>query len=609
MPIAIVTAACASGTTRLNAQETISSIPAAVLSQSSDPWDAYSRVPTPVGHGRYGTTLDPYRVRADELPDAADAVTEIAISDAVVTIDPWWEPLLQSPIGLARESLPVDVGGLVQAALVSSPYIQSVLTEPQIRRSDLTIADSRFDALAFVDGKFADTNEPIGSLLTTGTAFGRFRDEHLFSSAGLRKQNRGGSAVELVQRGGFQSNNSTFLVPNPQGTTRMELNFTQPLMRDRGVAVNTVGVLLARIDLQLTTSEVRQELEGHLVDVTQAYWSLYQARATFLQRQRLLQRAIELGDILHARGEVDSQRRQILRADAAIANRRSDLVRSETAIRNAQAKLRLLTGSSDLVQASTWEWLPVELPLSEAVPLSTRQATITALDQRPDIAQSIRTVHATSVRVGVARNQILPRLDLILSGYVAGLDANRNTFGALGNQFSDGRPSYAAGLLFERPVGNRAAEARLNRNRWEMSKAIHDFQQTAEETFTEVEISVRETHTSFHEMIAKKQAIDAAVAEVDYLNDRWRYLPDPSESAVVLIDDLLDAQERLADQERALVAAQISYAMSWVQLRRSMGVLLRMDDALSIASIAPTGGMMNQADDIDSAMIEEVALP
>ena len=79
-------------------------------------------------------------------------------------------------------------------------------------------------------------------------------------------------------------------------------------------------------------------------------------------------------------------------------------------------------------------------------------------------------------------------------------------------------------------------------------------------------------------MTVKKQAIAAAEREVAYLEQRWQLLPDPNESAVLLIEDLLDAQERLADEERAFVTAQLGYALSWVQLRKSMGVLLRLDD-------------------------------
>ncbi|MEZ6078489.1 MAG: hypothetical protein R3C56_23310 [Pirellulaceae bacterium] len=80
------------------------------------------------------------------------------------------------------------------------------------------------------------------------------------------------------------------MIPNPQGTTRLEVNFTQPLRRDRGRAVNLTRVLLAHLDVQMANAEVRQDLESHLTDVTRGYWTLYQARLEWLQRYRLYDR-------------------------------------------------------------------------------------------------------------------------------------------------------------------------------------------------------------------------------------------------------------------------------------------------------------------------------
>ena len=534
------------------------------------------KIPIPIHHGPYRGQLDEYRIRAAEISDA-EMGTATDVTIPVLSEEIWWQERVAGPIGLSGQALPVDLNGLTQTALACSPLVKSILTEPRIRRSDLVIADADFDTVAFIEGNFADTNEPVGSLLTTGNDATRFRDQTFSSAAGLRKRARAGGALELVQRGGFQANNSSLLDPNPQGTTRLEVNFTQPLLKDHGRAVNNTRVLLAQIDIELAKSDVRAELEKHLVDVTRAYWDLFGARAGWLQRNRLLQGAIDLHRILVARDQVDSLKRQTLRAEVAVASRRSDLIRAEAKIRNSQARLRLLTGDPRLIQRAAWELTPQESPLSVPVKLSTKEATITALDNRPDIAKSIRQIQAVSARVGAARNQVLPRLDMILSTYVAGLDSRRDTFGAFINQFSDGRPSYAAGLLFEVPIKNRASRARLDRSRWELKRAMHEFQQTTDVAFTEVEVAVRETQTALGEMVSKQQAIEAASHEVTYLNQRWKFLPDPGESAVLLIENLLDAQERLADEEQGFVKAQMAYAMSWVQLRQAMGVLLRFE--------------------------------
>ncbi|WP_442506693.1 TolC family protein [Novipirellula sp. SH528] len=525
------------------------------------------------------SSLDPYRARATLLPDSVPNrfAVENSGDPAEQVVPMWWETPISNSIGLAEDSHPVDIHTLIEMALASSPYVQAILTEPQIQRTEITIADAEFDPLSFVESKFSDINEPVGSTLTTGDNSDRFRDETLSGSAGVRRKTRAGGEFEMSQRAGYQANNSTFLTPNPQGTTRLEFSFTQPLMKDRGTTFNQTRILLARLEVGEVNAEVRANLENHLVDVARAYWDLFQARAEWLQRSRLLESAIHLHEILLSRQGVDSHQRQILRASVAVASRRSDLIRAEARIRNAQSRLRMLTGSEQLRFAHQQELTPQDQPFTMPVELSLRESVFTALEHRADINQSIRKIQSTTARVGAARNQVLPRLDLILSSYIAGLDGNRSSLRAFENQFSDGRPSYAAGFLFELPAGNRASRARLNRNRLEMTRAMYEFQQTTEVAFAEVEIAARETQTSFAEMKVKQQSINAQNREVNYLQQRWELLPDPNESAVLLIDDLLDAQERLADEERAYVTSQVAYVMSWVNLRKAMGMLLRFD--------------------------------
>ncbi|MCC9643187.1 TolC family protein [Rhodopirellula sp. JC740] len=554
-------------------------------------------IPNAVHSRPYEHHIDRYRSQVLDTPvtdgdescwfENSPALAKPSILGGQVTVlDPktvWWDQHVTTPLGLADQHTPVDASALAQTALIASPYVRGLLTEPQISMTDIVIADAQFDPLTFLDANYTDTNDPVGSTLTTGDASERFRDNLFSSSAGVRKKMTSGGNLELVQRGGFQNNNSTFLVPNPQGTSRLELNFSQPLLRDHGKAVNRTRVILAKIDAQITNSEVREEIQTHLLDVTTAYWELYQARAEWLQRSRLLESAQEMQGVLLARGEVDSQQRQILRANVAVAKRRADLVRIETRIRNAQSKLRLLTGDRQFAQFAEYEMVPVEKPLMQSIELSTRDATLTALDNRPDIVQSLQQMHAVSTRVGAARNQVLPRLDLLLSSYVAGLETGTNTFGAIGRQFSEGRPTYSAGLVFERPWGNRANQARLRRNRWEWTRSYAEFQQTTEAAITEVEIAVRETQTLFNELIAKQQSTNAAAREVEYLRSRWTLLPDPNENAILLIENLLDAQERLADEERSLVRSQVAHALSWVSLRKAMGVLL----VCNVAEVSP----------------------
>ncbi|MEP4680156.1 MAG: TolC family protein, partial [Rhodopirellula bahusiensis] len=210
-------------------------------------------IPSAISSGPYGNQVDLYRNRVleNETISEDDAncwfPNSPALSDyspmggEVSQLDPqivWWDADVTQPLGLAQQHTSVDASGLAQTALIASPYVRSLLTEPQISMTDIVIADAQFDPLTFLDANYTDTNDPVGSELTTGDQSERFRDNLFASSAGVRKKLTGGGNLEVVQRGGYQNNNSTFLIPNPQGTSRLELNFSQPLLRDHGKAVN-----------------------------------------------------------------------------------------------------------------------------------------------------------------------------------------------------------------------------------------------------------------------------------------------------------------------------------------------------------------------------------
>ena len=111
---------------------------------------------------------------------------------------------------------------------------------------------------------------------------------------------------------------------------------------------------------------------------------------------------------------------------------------------------------------------------------------------------------------------------------------------------------------------------------WKWPQAVDRFRLTVEESLTSVEIASREVETSFREMVARYEAMNAAEREAEYLEDRWRVLPNANDSAAQLLDNLLDAQERVAEEEGTMVRAQTNYAVAIVRLKSELGILLRM---------------------------------
>lgn len=529
--------------------------------------------------------LAPYLARSMAARQLQPSRPSNADNPIPLNFSPWWESRIAVPT--QPSSIAVGVDDLLQAALAYSPNIRAISIEPSIRDSYLFEEGAAFDWRAFLENGYSDKNDPVGNQLTTGNSENRFKDRNLNASGGIRKTNAQGGQVELAQRMGVQRNNTRFLDPNPQGTARLELNYTHPLMNGAGRPYNRSRIVLAEIDSSQSRAEVTRLLQDHLLQVTEAYWDLYRARSRYIQRVALTQAAEQVLGTLSGRQEVDVVERQILRAKAAVAKRRSEIARAATQIENAGSQLRVLVNDPALMQAV--ELTPLVSPLLARVEVSMADSLGTALVHQPEIAQAVRTLDATSVRLGVARNELMPKLDLLMSTYVAGLNGGRQSFSAWNNQFIDGRPGFSVGLLWEQPQGNRAARAREERRRMELQQASSQFEYTVATTLTVVEIAVREVGTSYREMVGRYHTIVAAAEETSFLSDRYTLMPGVGDSATLLLEDLLTAQERQADEEAAFVDSQVNYTLSLVRLRKAMGTLLLADpiNYQAIASASP----------------------
>lgn len=492
---------------------------------------------------------------------------------------PWWDAEVGKPIGSQAPPLMLDIRNLIEGALRYSSYVSLVTTAPQIREAELVEQTTVFDWRAYLESTYDDTNTPIGNALTTGTNDTRFKDHFWSANGGLKRRNPLGGEVDLSQRLAYQDNNSRFLIPNPQRTTQLELQYTQPLLYGRGRAYNESRIVLAQFKLDQSNDEVVEQLEAHLTRVVEAYWQLYRARAEYLQRVSLVKSTERIVENIQSRRFVDADQRQIIRAESALVRRKTDLVRLVAQIRDAESQLRLLVNDPILVAACGREFASRETPQLQETPVGLHDSLQIALLNRRDISRAIREARASAVELNVARHEILPKLDLVASSYVAGLAPGSDPGEAFVNQFNDGRPSYSVGLEFESPLGNRAARARADRQQAELNRTTIRFRLTVEEALTKVELAVREVETSFRESASRYHAMMASERETSYLEDRWRVLPGNDDSAAQLLDELLDAQQRVFDEQRAMAYAQVDYAVAIIRWKAATGILLRTSAA------------------------------
>ena len=467
---------------------------------------------------------------------------------------------------------------LVISALRNAQFIKALADLPLIQETNVIEAAAEFDVRGFMESKFFRPSHPVGSTLTTGpTGPKRFREQDWNYSLGVRKRVATGGEFELSQQIGHLDNNSEFLDPKSQGNAKFKLSFSQPLLNGAGKAYNTSLIVLAEVDERVAWDKLSTQLQDYLLDVVRAYWELYLQRAVLQQKIRHFQRAQVILTELEDRREIDAAESQIARARAAVTSRRSEIIRAETAVRNAESQIRALVNAPDLVDSGQIELVPTEVPAHDLIAVSPRDALVSALENRPEIDEAIQQIRSAGVRLDVAENELKPVLDLVLETYVSGLRGSSDIGQALADQFTLGEPSYSAGLLFEMPLHNRAARARYLRRELEMRQLLSQFRGTVEGLMSEVEIAVREVETTYHEMQSRYQAMVANEIDMNSLTERWRLLPGDDRSASFVLEDILDAQDRLVAEELQFVSAQVSYTLSLARLNRALGVLLQTE--------------------------------
>lgn len=536
---------------------------------------------------RISDTIDRIMTESEERIQSFKAestnIPQSKISPGQVAL--WWQKDSTSSLKGGAD-YPVSLESLYIMALQSSTQIQVFSDIPLIRETGIQEAKGEFDLHSFVEAQYERTNDPIGSTLQTGFTQGRFKQDEYSAEAGLKKKMLTGGGVTLSQEVGTLKNNSEFLVPNPQANARLKLSMVQPLLKGAGVAYNRAIMDIAKIDSDSAMKEMIRQAESHLLEISRSYWSLNLARVTYLQKRKLYEQALTTTGEIKARADVDAVKGQLARAESAVAERRADLVRAELAISNAQDRIRALVNSPELTELGSPELIPTDRMMMTEYRVDLASAAKKALAQRPEISQAFLQVRAAAVRERMQRNEVLPQLNLILEGYLAGLDQDYNTSQAYANQYGNGGPGGAVGLRLDFPVQNNVAEARHERRLIELRQQVNQLRTTIETALLEVKVSDREVRTSWRDYTAKLESVKAAEEDLAQFQARkdldtqgkGEASATSSMTTSYYLDSLLASQKRLSIAEEELAAAAATYQVSIMNYERSQGNLLNYED-------------------------------
>ncbi|MFI4861572.1 MAG: TolC family protein [Phycisphaerales bacterium JB063] len=509
-------------------------------------------------------------------PDEGGADEQIAHADEVSGAAAYVDDTPDFGPDLAGRDEPelvsVDLQSALQRAMANNLDAKIARLNPIIAEHQVTQAQSDFDTVVFsnVAWQKNDTPQPAGSI--PGIS-GNAQSETLQFQTGIRQTFETGT--QLTVQAQTQRNEQS---PSVFGTSRyydadVLVQITQPLMRGFGSDVNRAGIVIAELAEAQQVEQFRSTLLDLASAVEQTYWQLAQARQALLIQQGLLERTVAMRDKLEPRVGFDLLQADLNEVNARVGQRRADVLRAQRNVRDLSDQLKRLINDADLPVVGEQMLVPSDLPVDSPITISRLDEVTTALQHRPEMAVALLQIEDVDVRRLVADNNRLPILNLTASVNYNGLDID-DSLDALGNTADLDFIDYALGVQFERPWGNRDAEAIYAQRSLERVQALDNYRRQAQIVTIEVKRAIRQVQEQYQLIGTTRETRRASALSLEVADVQLDQGGRNEETYTIRVDRVLARQDALAQAELAELQALTDYMNALSELRRATGTSL-----------------------------------
>jgi len=381
-----------------------------------------------------------------------------------------------------EKRLNISLNDAIELALDNNTGVKIEKINESIANDRILLAESAFDFEVRASYRYESLDRPQNrqDLVATGGGDLLLNEPRIFLErnhrfdSGIGKKTKYGSDIELGTRWSRLDNtlnrdlaSSLF---SPEYTTFTGLTLTQPLLRDFGREVNTAPLEIARTDSQIASLNWMGEVQATVAGVVKRYVELAAAYRGLAVRDQAIALAEKLvADNKARRDEGQMTDLDVQEAEVAVSIRQEERIAAETQYFERLNGLRLLINPVD--NPTRGGRLVPTTPFIASVPeLPTREElTAMAKDNRDDFMVARLELNREQRRVNYAKNQTKPRLDLLASAGVYGLDEDLG--GTYGEAYSGQGPEWSVGVQISFPLGNRQAKQQLAIARQQVAQA------------------------------------------------------------------------------------------------------------------------------------------
>jgi outer membrane protein TolC len=405
-----------------------------------------------------------------------------------------------------------------------------------------------------------------------------------------------GTSISFQFNNSRQTANSPDIFLSPALSSMFRFSFQQELLAGFGLGPNLRYLRIAKNNKKISDIAFKDQVIATVTQIENIYWDLvsaYEQTRVNEQSSSFAQQTFE-----NAKKQFQLQsipEMDVMRAEAEVSRRDQDLTVARTSLQFQETLMKNAVTKS--LEDPTLEAMPViptdrlqDVP-SDAEP-SIQELTSSALQGRPELAESDIDLANRRISRQAGRNALLPSLALVGFWGSSGLAGPLNPVctgcttsvpagfgGALQNAFNDSAPDYYFGLNLNIPIRNRVAKADQYRSELEFRQAELRMEQLKKQ----VRIEVRNAQYALEQTAAR---VKAAHKARDLAKRTFEITQKEQELGAGSSYQTLSAQRDLSLAELDLVSAMTLFEKAKVELDRATGTTLehngiRVQDALS----------------------------
>ncbi|MEO1153545.1 MAG: TolC family protein [Pseudomonadota bacterium] len=484
----------------------------------------------------------------------------------------WWARQVHGGDLLAgQRGRKVSLPETVSATIKHSHQIAAFGDLPAIRGTAIQEAKGRFVPEFFAEASTSREDERATSPAISAGAERALTDEQELEF-GVRSRLMSGGEISISQRFTNTDTNRVTYIPGEQTTARTAISLVQPILRGSGIEYNDAPRRVANMDTRIAVEEFRRQAESHLMEVERAYWNLYVARSVYVQTGRLAANGQRLAEQVEGRVGIDANTVLVTRARSLAEEWRADRVRAKAALDNAEFRLAALVNDRRFGPQNV-EIVPVSAPNGALNTLKIEDTIKDIFLNRPELQQAILQYEAALLREGMAANESLPELDLVLELAADGGADGRDLSGAFSNARDNG-DSHLVGLKFSVPLGFDERDARYKRRRLETVQQERQVLSVISTILLEVDVSANEYIVACSDLVAQRKRLAASQSSLQTVQNRWNDGAGDDGSGIGLLSALLDSYEDVQEAEQAVATARATREIAAANLARARGMLL-----------------------------------